>query len=524
MLRPARRAGLVLTAATAAATAVLAAVPSAALASPATPSFGSTIEAFASYDGQKLCDPTIKVGTAALRSLLMRAYTSTGDLGIVRACDIGGTSEHKEGRAWDWAVNVSNPSQEAAAQSFFTWAFASDRYGNMDAMARRLGIMYMIHNRQIWSAYNASAGWRPYTGANAHTDHVHFSLSWPGAKKTTTYWSPSASYVPTAGTSGGTVTSVSPTSAGTAAIQAKYVSYGVAALGAPLSAERSVPGGRSRDYARGRIVWSASTGAHVLVGDVLKRYDASGGAAVLGLPTTDPLLLTTGGRVSTFSKGARVYWSWGTGAHLVAAPVLAKYLAAGGPAVLGLPSTEAVAVPGGTGSTFSKGRIYWSSSYGARTVTGTILSKYLSAGGPAVLGLPTGDEMAVPGGRRSSFAKARIYWSSPYGAHTVTGPILSRYVAMGGSAGTLGVPTTDEMAVTGGRRSSFAQGRIYWSSATGAHSVTGRILATYVAMGGSSSFLGVPTSEPTVVSAGLQSRFLHGGLLLDQSGRVRVVR
>lgn len=519
MLRPARRASLVLTAATAAATAAFSVVPSPALAAPAIPSFGPTIEAFAAYDGQKLCDPTTKVGTAALRSLLMTAYTSTGDLGIVRACDIGGISEHKEGRAWDWAVNVSNATQEKSAQSFFAWAFAPDKYGNPDAMARRLGIMYMIHNQQIWSAYNAAAGWRPYTGPNPHTDHVHFSLSWPGARKSTTYWSPSASYTSSSGTTGVTVTSLS---ASTVAINAKYQSYGGSAvLGAPLSAERSVTGGRARDYAHGRIVWSAGTGAHVVVGAIRTKYDAFGGAAVLGLPTTDERAVT-GGRSSTFTQG-RVYWSSATGARVVAGQILAKYLSAGGPAVLGLPTTDELAAAGGLVSSFSGGaQVYWSAATGGHTVAGPVLTKYLAAGGPAVLGLPSTDVLAVAGGTGSTFTRGRVYWSSGTGAHVVHGAILGRYVSAGGPAA-LGLPTTDELAVAGGRRNSFVKGRVYWSSATGAHTVTGKILTRYVGMGGSGSSLGLPIGEPTAVSAGTQSRFQHGSLLLDRSGRVRLL-
>jgi peptidoglycan hydrolase-like protein with peptidoglycan-binding domain len=65
---------------------------------------------------------------------------------------------------------------------------ATDRYGNPYAMARRLGIMYIIFNHRIWGAYLADQGWRPYGGSNPHTDHVHFSLSWAGALKQTTWW------------------------------------------------------------------------------------------------------------------------------------------------------------------------------------------------------------------------------------------------------------------------------------------------------------------------------------------------
>jgi hypothetical protein len=40
----------------------------------------------------------------------------------------------------------------------------------------------------ISRAYRAADGWRPYVGANPHTDHAHFSFSWAGARKQTSYW------------------------------------------------------------------------------------------------------------------------------------------------------------------------------------------------------------------------------------------------------------------------------------------------------------------------------------------------
>ena len=48
--------------------------------------------------------------------------------------------------------------------------------------------MYIIYNRRIWASYRAEEGWRSYVGANPHTDHIHFSFSWAGARKQTSYW------------------------------------------------------------------------------------------------------------------------------------------------------------------------------------------------------------------------------------------------------------------------------------------------------------------------------------------------
>lgn len=171
------------------ATAVLVAVglAPAASAAPPTPSFGSAIDRYASYVGQTTCDPVAKPGVVGFRDLIKAEY-GRGDMGIVRACDAGGTSEHKEGRALDYAFNAGDPAQVAQANDLLNWLLATDRYGNTHALARRFGLMYVIWNRRIWKAYEPSAGWQAYNGDNPHTDHIHFSFSWAGARKQTTWW------------------------------------------------------------------------------------------------------------------------------------------------------------------------------------------------------------------------------------------------------------------------------------------------------------------------------------------------
>ncbi|MEV6609475.1 hypothetical protein [Kutzneria sp. NPDC051319] len=170
----------------AAACLVVTALPQVAMASPPTPNFPAAIDDYAAYDGQDQCLP-IQKGTVGLRDLLNRAY-GKHDSSIARACDSGDTSEHKEGRALDYMLSVNDPADKADAEDIIRWLLATDKYGNKNAMARRLGIMYMIWNHQMWRAYDSPDQWRPYTGPNPHTDHIHFSLSWAGAKEQTSWW------------------------------------------------------------------------------------------------------------------------------------------------------------------------------------------------------------------------------------------------------------------------------------------------------------------------------------------------
>lgn len=157
--------------------------------SPSTPlGLPPAVEPFAALDQQRGCDPSAKPGVLRFRKLVLTTYPDTGSDGIVRACGIGGTSEHKEGRAWDWAVSARVPKQRAEAEAMLRWLLAPDAEGRPAAMARRLGIMYIVWDRHMWRAYDARAGWQPYSRGEAHTDHVHFSFSRKGAAGRTSFW------------------------------------------------------------------------------------------------------------------------------------------------------------------------------------------------------------------------------------------------------------------------------------------------------------------------------------------------
>ena len=177
--------------------AVLAGLASPAAAAPSSPSFSRSIDPYASYEGQTTCDPAEKPGVAAFRSLISSAYDDVNAGGISRSCDSGGRSEHKEGRAWDWMLRADVAADAAKAEDVLGWLLSPDEHGNTHARARRLGVMYIIWNRQWWSAWAPDKGWQPYSGSSPHTDHIHFSFSWDGALQRTSWWN---SGVPSTGT------------------------------------------------------------------------------------------------------------------------------------------------------------------------------------------------------------------------------------------------------------------------------------------------------------------------------------
>ena len=155
-------------------------------AAPAAPPAGRGIEPFPVLQPQIRCHPTAKPGTRQLAAYLLRRYPGTRTGGISRACGRGKPSEHKEGRALDWRLRAAVPRERQQAANFLTWLFRPDAAGNPLANARRLGVMYVVWNRQIFGTY--TPGWRPYTGSSPHVDHMHISLTWHGAMGVTSFW------------------------------------------------------------------------------------------------------------------------------------------------------------------------------------------------------------------------------------------------------------------------------------------------------------------------------------------------
>jgi hypothetical protein len=162
--------------------------------------FGAIADDVPRWERENTCSPTQKVGAAALRKLLRKTYGKEIGSSTVRSCSRA-DSGHEEGRAVDWMTNRRVPAQKAMAVAFLAWLQAPDAYGNANAMARRLGVSYVIWNNRVWRAYDPGSGWTEYDGClkkkkhkvrfdNAcHRTHVHISLSWDGAYERTSYFS-----------------------------------------------------------------------------------------------------------------------------------------------------------------------------------------------------------------------------------------------------------------------------------------------------------------------------------------------
>lgn len=165
---------------------------------PSVPAFGASIDPYPPYEAETTCYyPKVWPGTQQLADLLTATYPGH-TIGLDRPCSTG-PDGHTEGRAIDISFLAGNASDYATATAFLDWLLATDSYGNTNAMVRRLGIMYIIWNSRMWRAYQPSRGWSEYLGClstmtaasydtTCHRNHIHISLSWEGAKATTSYY------------------------------------------------------------------------------------------------------------------------------------------------------------------------------------------------------------------------------------------------------------------------------------------------------------------------------------------------
>jgi len=109
-------------------------------------------------------------------------------------------SLHAEGRAIDWHLDVTDPTDRRAARKLISLLLATDRAGNEHALARRMGVQEIIWDCRSW--WSGSGGMDDYSvcftdrgkrrkGVSptlAHRDHIHIGLSRAGAAMRTSFW------------------------------------------------------------------------------------------------------------------------------------------------------------------------------------------------------------------------------------------------------------------------------------------------------------------------------------------------
>ena len=158
------------------------------------------------YEGQTNCDSTPKPGAVRMEQIIKATYGSGEYIGIPRGCDVGGRSEHKEGRAVDWMVDVREPGERAKAEAFLNWLLGPDAAGRMAGNANMLGVMYIGWHDRMWRGYDQGKGWAELKGCFAkpekkydnycHRNHIHISLTRAGASGSTVPNAPAPTEAP----------------------------------------------------------------------------------------------------------------------------------------------------------------------------------------------------------------------------------------------------------------------------------------------------------------------------------------
>jgi uncharacterized protein with LGFP repeats len=306
--------------------------------------------------------------------------------------------------------------------------------------------------------------------------------------------------------------------------------------------------GFGQNFAGGKIFFTPDTGAHIMKGAILDKYQALGGPADgdLGFPNIDEGDgKAPNSRNTTFSAADNpvIFWTPDTDAHVVRGAINAAWDKLGGSAgALGVPTEDEVYRGDVTSQNFSGGQVSWDSKSKAFTTTPPELADQLAglavpgdattaidaarraAGGPlGPLGAAQGPPSKVGAdGLEQEFAGGKIYYSPETGADVVTGQVLAKYESVGGPGGDLGFPTSSE--ADGGlapmsRVTTFAaadQPVIFWTPDFGAVIVRGAMNAAWAKLGGATGNLGAPTADQTENGDVISQKFNGGAISWDK--------
>jgi uncharacterized protein with LGFP repeats len=263
---------------------------------------------------------------------------------------------------------------------------------------------------------------------------------------------------------------------------------------------------------------TTAAGATVQVSSpITAKYTELGGSGgPVGASTTSVICgLRAGGCYQGFAGGT-IYWSPGSGAHLVTgAPVGQRWAASGweaGP--MGYPMTDPVCGLSDSGcfQNFQSASVFSSTAGGLHAVWGAIRGWWWAHGSETgTAGYPTTEEICGlrSGGCYQGFTRGTVYWSPATGAHLVAAPVAARWAAQGWEAGPMGYPVSDTTCglADGGCYQLFQVGSIYSTASTGAHVVWGAILQRWAAQGWETGPAGYPTSDESCDAGGCRQQF-----------------
>lgn len=305
--------------------------------------------------------------------------------------------------------------------------------------------------------------------------------------------------------------------------------------------------GYAQKFTGGKIFFTPDTGAHLIYGAILDKYESLGGPADsdLGFPTIDevPGLVGDYSRVSTFSASDKpaIFWTPDTGAWAVRGAINAAWDKLGGSAgTLGVPIEDERYDGDVISQKFTGGELSWNAATKAFTTvpaelagnlaglevpldpTTLINQAWRATGGlGGSLGARQGDQTPIgTNGAAQGYAGGKIFYTPETGAHPLTGAILAKYESLGGPGSDLGLPVGTEAdgGVPNSRVSAFSapdQPVIFWTPDSGAIVVRGAINAAWQKLGAGAGKLGVPTEEQSASGDIVTQKFSGGEISWD---------
>ncbi|OBH89663.1 LGFP repeat-containing protein [Mycobacterium sp. E2733] len=317
--------------------------------------------------------------------------------------------------------------------------------------------------------------------------------------------------------------------------------------GSPLGARKGdvypAGDGFALDFDGGKMFFTPATGAKFVYGPILDKYEMLGGPAGsdLGFPAINevPGLAGPDSRVSTFSASDKpvIFWTPEHGAFVVRGAINAawdKLGSSGG--VLGVPIGDETYNGEVSAQKFSGGQVSWNRQTKqfsteppaladqlkglqvAIDPTAAINMAWRAAGGPnGPLGVKKGAQYPIGGdGIAQDFANGKVYFSPATGANAVESNILAKYESLGGPAGSdLGFPTANESdgGIPSSRVVTFSGADkpvIFWTSERGAFVVRGAMKAAWDKLRGPTGKLGPPVGDQAVNGDVVSQQFTGG--------------
>ena len=153
------------------------------------------------YDKATHCSPKPRPGVVKLQRWLEENVR--GAFWGSYRCEKWGKREaslHAENRAIDWHLDARSAADRNEARRLLDLLLAADSAGNVQALARRMGVEELIWDCAYWAAgmpefqpyrpcYGKRGKLRKHVNTTvAHRDHVHIGMTRAGAAAKTSFW------------------------------------------------------------------------------------------------------------------------------------------------------------------------------------------------------------------------------------------------------------------------------------------------------------------------------------------------